>query len=131
MKWLHLFNSNVYLTNLLLLPCIIFSILIYRNALTWSDSVDVTKVKSYSYMWLVITIILIISVCLSNIHHFFMFGRNKFWNKIGDIDSKISAPLLGLLVVVMNIIYIYYIKSPCQQKNSHINILVIQSILFH
>ena len=125
MKILDIINSNVYITNLLLIPCIIFSILIHNNISTWTQPLNMNTVDLYSLLWLFITILLIIVVVFSNIFHMYMFTNNKFMKKIGQVDVKYSAPFLGIVVLILNIIYILYRVSPCQKKNSHLKQITI------
>ena len=125
MKILDIINSNVYITNLLLIPCIIFSILIHNNISTWTQPLNMNTVDLYSLLWLFITILLIIVVVFSNIFHMYMFTNNKFMKKIGEVDKKYSAPFLGIVVLILNIIYILYRVSPCQKKNSHLKQITI------
>ena len=125
MKNLHLLNANVYLTNFLLIPCIVLAFFIHKNINTWSSPLDMTKTNIYSWIWFVMIICLIMTVIFSNIHHMFMFGKNKFLHLLGSLDYKFSAPFTGLIVLMMNFIYIYYLNSTCDKPHSHLKQLTI------
>ena len=125
MKNIHLLNSNVYLTNFLLIPCIVLAIFIHKNINTWSEPLDMKKTNIYSWVWFAVIILLIITVFFSNMHHMFMFGKNKLLHLIGSVDYKFSAPFLGLLVLLMNIIYVLYLRSACDRPHSHLKQLTI------
>ena len=102
MKIIDIINSNVYITNLLLIPCVIFSILIHNNISTWTQPLNMNTVDIYSLIWLFITILLIIVVIFSNIFHMYMFTNNKFMKKIGQVDIKYTAPFLGIVVFIIS-----------------------------
>ena len=123
MKHLHLLNANVYLTNLLLIPSIVFSYLIVQRIHTWGTEVDTKQANIYANIWVAIMCILIVSVILSNIHHLFMFSKNKLLIKIGNIDSKITAPLLALLILCLNIVYIKYLVGPCNPPHGQLKMM--------
>ena len=120
MKHLHLLNANVYLTNLLLVPSIILSFIITKRIREWGGNVDQVRAGMYATIWLVITSIFVVTILFSNIHHFFMFTRNKLLIKIGDIDSRFTAPLLAVLLLVLNIVYIVYLASPCDDPHGQL-----------
>ena len=116
--FLQLFNTNVYLTNTLLIPCLIFSILTYADILSWSFDT-----RYYSLLWLFISITLCFTIVFSNIHHVFMFGTNTFMQRVGKID-KVIAPFLGFIIILLNLLYIKYLYNSCDYTLKHITIPV-------
>ena len=123
MDYINLLNANVYLTNLLLIPSIVFSYLIVSHIYAWQGDVDKSQANVYASIWLTIMCILIVGVVLSNIHHLFMFSRNRLLNRIGDIDSKFTAPLIALLLIALNIFYIIYLISPCNSPHGKLKVM--------
>jgi len=133
MHYLDLLNANVYLTNLLLVPSIIFSSLITRRIRSWSDT-DPVHAGAYATTWLVVTCIFVVALVFSNVHHLYMFTKNQFLVRIGNIDSKCTAPLLAFLLLILNVVYIVYMASPCndahgQLKKMTIPIYIISAVL--
>lgn len=116
---LRLFNANVYLTNMLLLPCVIFAILTYSNTLYWSP-----KVPIYSTFWLIISFILGLTTIFSNVHHIYMFGKNQMMQQIGNIDKKM-APFLGIIIVFLNLLYMKYLYDSCENINNDLKNITI------
>ena len=51
MKHLHLLNANVYLTNLLLIPSIVFSYLIVQRIHEWGTEIDTKQANIYANIW--------------------------------------------------------------------------------
>ena len=123
MDHLNLLNANVYLTNLLLIPSIVFSYLIIDRIHRWQGDVDRTQADIYANIWLAIMWILIVGVILSNIHHLFMFTRNRLLIRIGNIDSKFTAPLIALLLLTLNVFYIIYLASPCNSPHGQLKVM--------
>ena len=123
MDYINLLNANVYLTNLLLVPSIVFSYLIVVRIYAWQGDVDEQQANVYAGIWLTIICILTVGVVLSNIHHLFMFSKNRFLNCIGDIDSKFTAPLIALLLLALNVFYIIYLVSPCNSPHGQLKVM--------
>lgn len=116
MNHVHLLNSNVYLSNFLLIPTIIFNILIIRSIKKWNEK-EFPKKKQYLLFWYIVLGVLLVGIFFSNIHHIFMFTEKKLLIKIGKIDSVLSAPLIGVFVIIMNVFYIKYLRSKCASKD--------------
>ena len=134
MDYLGLLNANAYLTNMLLVPSIVFSVLITRRIRSWTGDTDPVHTSTYATIWLFVTGIFIVAFIFSNIHHLFMFTKNRLLVRIGDIDSRYTAPLLALMLLALNIVYIVYISSPCNDAHGQLKkmtqpIYVISAIL--
>ena len=123
MDHINLLNANVYLTNLLLIPSIVFSYLITARIRAWGGDVDEKQADTYAGIWLTIMCILIVGVILSNVHHLFMFSKNRLLNRIGDIDSKFTAPLIALILFALNVFYIVYLMSPCNSPHGQLKVM--------
>ena len=122
-KIINIVNSNVYGTNLLLIPGMIISLLIVMDINIWSknkdysdNEIDKTKILSYKIIWYSLAFIFFITIFFSTIYHFSMFGNNNILRKLGSIDYKYTAPFLGLILFFMNIMYIIYIFYDCKNE---------------
>lgn len=119
MNYIDLININVYLSNILLIPSIVLIYLIYHNSLKFENSI---YQQEYSLYWFIIFIIFSIGFILSSIHHFFMFSDYSILKKIGKIDSKISAPILSIILIFLNFIYLNFSLSDCPSSNVYATI---------
>lgn len=120
-KAIGILNANVYGTNLLLVPGLIFSIyiLIDLNHLKKENTVDETKLFNYSLIWYFLTVLFSLTIIFSTIHHYNMFGKNNILIKIGSIDYRITAPLLFTILVIMNFYYMKFLFSDCKFNNAN------------
>ena len=82
MDYLHLINANVYLTNILLLPSIVFSYLIINHIHTWEDTNQIHS-SIYASIWFIVMCIFIIGGCYikytSFIHVYRIQYLSKYW----------------------------------------------------
>lgn len=124
-----LLNINVYLTNILLIPSIIFIYLIIQNITYMNDNCYKCK-QDYLHLWTFIFIFFIISFIISTIHHIFMFSNYIILNKIGNIDYKFTAPFIAFIILILTIIYSIFIKDTQYTCNKYYTIFVI-SIIFN
>lgn len=128
MNHIHLFNINVYFTNILLLPIIFFVYILYNNILKW----DIKKYKYKKYCLLfckIFIILLIICFIISTLHHSTMFTNYNKLIKIGKLDSYLFAPLIGIFTLILYIIYIIFLIKNKQYNNNKLSIFIVSLIL--
>ena len=117
---INLFNSNVYLTNLLLIPSLIFVILIIKNIKKHNDNENSSFYYSKWYygIWIGILILMILLIIFSTIHHIVMFSDNILLRKIKKIDSHFTAPVFGLVLLLLIIYYGQFLKHKKKENNN-------------
>ena len=122
-KAIDILNANVYGTNLLLIPGLIFTIYILLELNNWKndDTIDGKKLINYSLIWYFLLILFSLTIIFSTIYHYSMFGKNNFLIKIGSIDYRITAPLLFTILVIMNVYYIKFLNSDCDLNSEKCN----------
>lgn len=117
-----LLNRNVWGTNVLLIPAVIYVIMIINDINYWKTS-D-TEVY-YKVAWYILLVILLLVIMFSTIWHVFMFDAEKSYplmKKIGAIDHKIMAPLFSAFVIpILNVVYIWFMytntsSEPCTKS---------------
>ena len=120
-------NMNVYLSNILLLPSIIFIYLIINEINNWN--IDNYNCKFfYMYMWIFVLVTYTFAFIISTIYHYFMFSDNKFLKLVGKLDYKITAPLLTIVVIILSILYY---NTYLFDKNNNYWIIFILSVIFN
>lgn len=108
-------NKNVYFTNVLLLPALMFSILgAYDIKYNWKDILKTKKLDTYLNMWVGFSILIVLVILFSTIYHKYMFSEIRpLLKKIGKIDHKFTAPLFSLIMIFLNIVYIRFLNKKC------------------
>ena len=114
-----LLNINVYLSNILLLPSIYFIYLIQHNVQKWDSKIHKYK-TTFLYFLYAILVIFIIGIFISTIHHIFMFSDYTSIIEFGNIDYKITAPLITFTILVLVLIYSIYNYYCTNHKQRHI-----------
>ena len=114
-----LLNINVYLSNILLIPSIYFIYLIQENVQNW-DSQKYKYKTTLLYLLYGILAIFIIGIIISSIHHIFMFSNYTSIIEFGNLDYKLTAPLITFIVVVLMLIYTIYNYYCINHKLYHI-----------
>lgn len=121
-KAIDILNTNVYGTNLLLIPGLVCAIFILTNIDKWrynkEYNIDQKKVYYYRYIWVILIVIFILTIFFSTVYHFSMFGNNNILMKIGQIDYKISAPLLTIILIALHTFYIIFLNTTCENENN-------------
>ena len=114
-----LVNKNVYYTNILLLPSILFCIISIIDMHQW----DIYILKSHNYyiyisIWYLLLIQLIITTFFSTLHHKFYYSKNDKIKKIGKIDYIITAPIMGIVIFILSFLYFIFLNTiPSNIKN--------------
>ena len=117
-------NRNVWATNILLIPALIYNIMIIRDINTWEIDASSTgrflgsKPKFYESLWWCLAVLIVIVIVFSTLWHVFMFFSDSsvpFLKKMGALDYKFVAPLFTFVTILLNIIYIVFLNS----KNTH------------
>ena len=107
-------NSNVFLTNLLLIPLIVLSFYICIDIFSWKIQPKNTTVNIFRNVYKCIWVFFFIQFCLtlvfSNIYHWNMFTHNIFWKLIGLVDETITAPLTFVILILLYINYIIFLN---------------------
>lgn len=123
-KIINIVNSNVYGTNLLLIPGMIISLLTVMDINIWSkndknldNEEDQNKIMIYKIIWYSLAFVFFITIFFSTIYHFSMFGNNNILRKLGSIDYKYTAPFLGFILFILNISYIIYLLFDCRNDD--------------
>ena len=120
-----LLNINIWGTNILLFPAVIYVIMIINDINNWET--NATEFY-YKLTWYILLVILLLVIIFSTIWHVFMFyDENSYplMKKIGAIDYKITAPLFTVVVIpILNIVYIWFMfkhntSDPCT-KSAHL-----------
>ena len=120
-------NTNVYLSNILLLPSIILIYQIINNINNWN--IDFYKCKYfYQSFWIFVLIIFISAFTISSIYHINMFTNNERLKIIGSWDYKLTAPLLTIIVIILTIIYS---QTNLLLTDSKYHLIFIISIIFN
>ena len=120
-------NTNVYLSNILLLPSIIFIFQIIYNINNWN--IDLYKCKyCYQAFWIFVLLIFLSAFFISNVYHTSMYTNNNLFKSIGSWDYKLTAPLLTIIVIVLTIIYS---QTNLLLSNSKYKLIFIISIIFN
>ena len=118
-------NTNVYLSNILLLPSMILIYQIINNIHNWN--IDFYKCKYfYQTFWIFVLIIFISAFAVSCIYHINMFTNNERLKIIGSWDYKLTAPLLTIIVIILSILY-YQLNY----NSNEYNLIFIISIIFN
>lgn len=118
-------NTNVYLSNILLLPSIILIYQIINNIHNWN--IDFYKCKYfYETFWIFVLIIFILAFAVSCIYHINMFTNNERLKIIGSWDYKLTAPLLTIIVIILSILY-YQLNY----NSNEYNLIFIISVIFN
>ena len=113
MNKLELMNVNVYMTNVLLIPPVIFIILILKNIHKWKEKPNLIIQQFYFLcFWYILLAIFIVGIVLSFMYHYYMFEDRPLINKISKLDVQISAPLLSILCGLLFILYYLYLNHP-------------------
>ena len=121
LKFVHM---NVYLTNFLMLPSIIFIILIIKNITSWKENTKTMKLCKFYYqiVWFLILIIYVLALIFSSLCHLLEYNEiYPYYTPIRElsfyIDTQISAPLLVIIVTILFIFYFVYINHISLIKN--------------
>lgn len=124
MEIYELSNANVYLTNIMLIPCIVFIGLNIKTIQKWKLN-DCLAHKQFYWLifWYILLFSFIIGICISFIYHFYMFEHRPLIHKISSLDVHFTAPLLSILSGLLFLLYFLYLKHPV--KN---NILTLKKI---
>ena len=119
-------NLNTYTTNLLLLPSMIISFIIYYRSLS---IVDDSKYSSlYHNFWLICGIYIFIVVVMSTIYHSTMYSDiGKLM--VSKIDL-ITAPIFGLILLFLVFIYSKFLLNKCLSVDKKYPVLFIVSIFY-
>lgn len=128
-----LLNINVYGTNLLLLPALVYTIMIIKDINKWNN--ETTRFSYYLMVWWFLLILLSSTIFFSTLWHVFMFQSDlKFGliKKISSIDYKYIAPLFTFLIFVLNLLYVYFLSYNEESVDSpqKTNILYYLSLFF-
>ena len=105
-----LLNINVYLSNILLIPSIIFTLFIIYGIDCLNSEIYKCKM-CYLVFWIYILVCFLIGIIISTIHHIFMFSNLKNIKNIGKLDPLITAPSIAINIIILTIIYYIYIKD--------------------
>ncbi len=126
-KLIDILNTNVYLSNILLLPSIIFIYQIIFNINKWN--IDLYQCKYfYQGFWIFVLMVFILAFLISCIYHINMYTNNIIFKKIGSLDYKLTAPLLTTIVIILTIIYS---QTNILLTNNKYNLVFIISIIFN
>ena len=109
-------NKNLYWTNILLIPSIIIILLIVLDIYNWKDIAFQDK-STYLYIWSGFFVYMIIVFVLSSLYHYTYFIDSHILKSIGKLDVY-TSPFLFIILLVINIIYVSFIRSNCNIRNS-------------
>ena len=115
-------NRNVFLTNLLLLPAIYYCIMGIVHIHNWEIEPS-TSLYVYLSIWYFMALLLIFVSLFSIIYHGTMFSATKpKLQKLGKVDYLFTAPLLGIIIIALSIIYFIFLDIKCPGTQYHINV---------
>ena len=109
-------NKNLYWTNILLIPSIIIILLIVLDIYNWKD-ISFQDKSTYLYIWSGFFVYMIIVFILSSIFHYTYFIDSHILKSIGKLDVY-TAPFLFIILLIINIIYVSFIRSNCNTRYS-------------
>lgn len=109
-------NKNLYWTNILLIPSIIIILLIVLDIYNWKDIAFQDK-STYLYIWSGFFVYMIMVFILSSVFHYTYFIDSHILKSIGKLDVY-TAPLLFIILLTINIIYVSFIRSNCNTSRS-------------
>ena len=126
-KLIDILNTNVYLSNILLLPSIVFIYQIILNINNWN--IDLYKCKYfYKGFWIFVLFVFVLAFIMSCIYHINMYTKNSMLKKIGSWDHKLTAPLLTITVLILTVIYS---QTDILLTNSKLYLVFIISLIFN
>lgn len=110
-------NRNVYLTNILLLPALMYTILGIYDIHTWKDIPKDKKLTMYLSLWYILALLILFVVFFSSIYHGFMYEYTRpALQLLGKVDHKFTAPLFSIVVLALNFIYFLFLNKPCNHS---------------
>jgi hypothetical protein len=124
-------NKNVYLTNILLLPALLYSILGIQDIHGWTDVPRDKSFHVYLSLWYALAILIIFVIIFSTIYHGFMYDYSKTTLQLlGKVDHKFTAPLFSLIILLLNFIYFLFLNKPCPRSDDSLVIYIV-ALLFN
>ena len=119
-------NRNVYLTNILLLPALIYTILGIYDIHNWRDIPRDKNFSTYLSLWYVLALLISLVIIFSTIFHVFMYSNTKpTLQLLGKVDHKLTAPLFSLVILILNYIYFLFLNKPCPNTSPTVDSLVL------
>lgn len=119
-------NLNTYTTNMLLLPSMIISFIIYYNSVSLVGNSKYSSM--YHNFWLICGIYILVVVIMSTIYHYTMYSDiSKLLLTKLDL---ITAPIFGLILVCLVFIYSIFLLNKCFPIDKKYPVLFILSILY-
>jgi len=113
-------NKNLYWTNILLIPSIIIIFLIVLDIYNWKD-ISFQDKSTYLYIWSGFFVYMILVFVLSSLYHYTYFIDSHILKSIAKLDVY-TAPLLFIILLIINIIYVSFIRSNCNIRHISKNI---------
>jgi len=118
-------NRNVFLTNLLLLPAIYYCIMGIIHIHNWKIESS-TSLYVYLSSWYFMALLLIFVSFFSILYHGTMFSETKpKLQKLGKVDYLFTAPLLGVILIALSIIYFVFLDIKCAGTGYHVNVFAV------
>ena len=127
-KVISIINRNVYLTNLLLLPAFLFSLVSIFDMHKWKVE------KNHAYyiyitLWYLLSILFFFTICFSNIFHWYMFKETKnLTKKIGKLDYLFTAPLCGIITIALSLLYVFFLKNKALHAHDYKDVFTVALI---
>jgi len=123
-------NRNVYLTNILLLPALMYVILGIYDIHNWKDIPKDKKLSIYLSLWYILGILILFVIFFSSIFHGFMYEYTRpRLQLLGKVDHKLTAPLFSIVVVALNFIYFFYLNKNCN-NSMDLQVVYVVTLLF-
>lgn len=131
-----LINRNVWATNILLLPALMYNILIIYDIRSWGNDGKRSgrffgeHPVVYERLWILLAILITSVIFFSTIWHSVMFfsqGTYSTLKRIGSLDYMLFAPLFAFVIIILNIVYVVYLYYR-DNINDHSKIFFISSI---
>ena len=121
-------NKNVYFTNLLLLPALVLTSIIYYETTHWKY--DNIQQQMYSYLWLFFTGYIGLVIIASTLYHVFMFSElREIYPRILKLDL-LTAPIFALIMILLVFIYGKFLVTKCEDTDEKYPILFSVSSLY-
>jgi hypothetical protein len=120
-KTINITNRNVYLTNFLLIPALMYSLLGIHDIKNWKDIPKDDNLQKYLYIWYFFAGLLTSVIFFSSIYHNLMYNTvNTTLRIIGNMDHLFTAPLFSIIILIMNFIYILFLLNCESSENSYV-----------
>ena len=113
----------------MLIPSIILIFIIIFNIQKLDIYIYKCKII-YLIFWIYILLSFIIGLIISTLYHLYLFSDNMILQKIGKLDPLLTAPIIGINIILLSLIYFLYLLDDNLLINKN-NIIFILLLIFN